>query len=255
MIAVPLLAGCPSSESGSTGSGTETGGEAAAPRSAEVAIPPDPEALSVSTGQLKLGQRMQITVPGDPGEGRYLLKVMKTQQDDTGKVVQIEQDSFEPVTGPDSMNGWLPPKTGKYSVMLEDGQGNVVDSEKVTVTAWPKGDPIEQVPPFVTINAAEVTEEMQLEVGLPLVAYWLVPDDFPHDGWIGLFLYDGNFEGSATADDAVDSALLSGNKGQFTFWPKEPGRYLVRMFASSDIAASHVADSQEITVVPEPDTE
>ncbi len=218
-----------------------------------MALPPDAEALAVSTDQLKLGQRMQITVPKEPAAGSYTLKIVKTQQDDSGKVVQIEQDSFEPVSGPDSMNGWLPPRTGKYTVMLLDGQANVVDSEKVAVTAWPKGEPVAQVPPFVSIHATEVSEGMQLEVGLPLVAYYLVPEDFPHDAWIGLFRYDGNFEGSASAEDAVDSALLSGNKGQFTFWPKEAGRYVVRLFCSSDIEASHVGDSQEITVVPAAD--
>ncbi|MCB1217501.1 hypothetical protein KDL44_08910 [bacterium] len=249
-VLLGLLCGCPADAPREDGTDNQGGPVETQPSELEAPKPAntDSSALQLNATELKLGQRIQLSIPES---GSYLLKLLKTGQDANGKVQTEELDSFEPVSGPDSSNGWLPESTGKFTVVLLDSSGTELDREKFSVAAWPKGDPVAQQPPFVSINVGEVTEDMLLKVGLPIVAYFQVPDDFPHDSWIGLFRVDGNFEGSATADDAVESALLSGNKGQFTFFPKEPGRYVVRLFASYEIPASHVGDSQEISVVLE----
>ncbi|MCB1187236.1 hypothetical protein KDL29_08745 [bacterium] len=262
-----LAAGCPQSNEGNKqADGVDTGMPAAetsgdatdqAAGTASDSAPADSNsesgALNLISRELKLGQRMQFSIPEERPAGGYMLRIQKLGQSADGKFSQSDVDSFEPVSGGDSSNGWLPQSTGKFVAILEDGSGNEIDREKFNVSAWPKGDPVQQLEPYVSINVGEVTEDMVLKVGLPIVAYWKVPDDFPHDSWIGLFKVDGNFEGSASADDAAESALLNGNKGQFTFFPKEPGRYVVRLFSSYEIAASHAGDSQQITVVEEYD--
>ena len=256
LAGILLLAGCPKqqnadqtqlppdTQTGDSGSSTDQGSETGqAATAAELR-------LDVVEAQLKLGQRIKFAIPEDGGQDQLQINIWELlpTEDDTKKYEL--RDIFEPLLGTDSINGWLPRNPGSFKIELvnPENPGLVLASSEVSVADWPRGDPLEEIEPFVSINNGPVTDDMQLSVGLPLVAYYRVPVDFPHESWIGLFLADESFAGSADVDDAVDSTILMGPMGQFNFWPREPGRYVVRLFSSLDLPASHVCDSQLITV-------
>lgn len=208
--------------------------------------------IELESDSLMLGERLQIAIPEPDSSQTCEIQIVEVQKNADGSEIEQILDQFPPVTGTDAWNGWLPMHSGDYAIRLLDGSGQQIAQLNAKVSDWPMGNPLTELEPFVSINAGPVTDDMQLTVGLPLVAYYKVPENFPHDAWVGLFKVDRSFDGSAVADDALDSTILMSERGQFNFWPKEAGRYVVRLFATHGIPASHVCDSQQITVIEKP---
>ena len=201
---------------------------------------PAPNSFNLHLGQpFRLStdlRELDISVPVDI----YSVEIVSGS-----KVEKLLVEILDPNELKSGQFDWLPLSAGKFRMAQNGTQlGN-----DITVSEWPVGSMEDETPPYVAINAGKIPDDMALDTGLPLHAWYHVPAGFPADAWVGLFRADMDTGVDALPADAIESFTISGELGKRTFFPNEAGLYVVRMYASEQIANSQVCQSQQIKVV------
>jgi hypothetical protein len=149
-------------------------------------------------------------------------------------------------------------QVGRFRLRLfesrEPGARLLAESKVLTITQWPLGNREARTPPYVTINAVGAKGPAEVEAGMPVVAYFELPEGYDAKGWLGAVPADLKspleIDNDAAAVTGAVMYLSGKTKDSYTWKPDKPGKYVFRVFPSGAPGADYVAESEEFTVVP-----
>jgi hypothetical protein len=106
-------------------------------------------------------------------------------------------------------------------------------------------------PPYVTITDRKLEETPVQRTGMPMIAYWELPEALGADAWIGMVPADTvATDAKANMAAAADMQYLDGQRKYrsiFQLW--QPGEYVFRIFPSEEENAPMLCESQRFKVV------
>jgi hypothetical protein len=106
--------------------------------------------------------------------------------------------------------------------------------------------------PYITLGKQTQPGKIELPTGAPLPVYWMLAEESSGTARILLVPQTVSGKGQAENDSAkVDyQNVKSGTQGYVTFFLKQAGEYVFRLYLDDNPASEAVSESEPFTVIP-----